>query len=131
MCLLTVLIQVSIVQQHFCLSQLSGDHTVVWRKGHQVLAAGPMLIIKDDRFKLHPADNTLEVSNILPQDAGDFVCQISLSAGETLEIAHTVEVLGKQHNEVRKSASVPSSRPICFTGERFSANCVGQKGKLS
>ena len=36
------------------------------------------------------------------------------------------------HNEVHnKSASVPSSRPICFTGERFSANCVGQKGKLS
>ena len=69
---------------------------MVWRKGIKVLAAGPMLIIKDDRFKLHPADNTLEVSNILPQDAGDFVCQISLSAGETLEIAHTVEVLGKQ-----------------------------------
>ena len=70
---------------------------MVWRKGHQVLAAGPMLIIKDDRFKLHPADNTLEISNIVPQDAGDFVCQISLSAGETEEIAHTVEVLGKYH----------------------------------
>ena len=68
---------------------------MVWRKGHQVLAAGALLIIKDDRFKLHDADNTLELSNIEPQDAGDFVCQISLAAGETLEIAHTVEVLGK------------------------------------
>ena len=37
----------------------------------------------------------MELSNIEPQDAGDFVCQISLKAGETLEIAHTVEVLGK------------------------------------
>ena len=72
---------------------------MVWRKGHQVLAAGPMLIIKDDRFKLHPADNTLEISNIVPQDAGDFVCQISLSAGETEEIAHTVEVLGKYNSQ--------------------------------
>lgn len=70
-----------------------GDHTVVWRKGHQVLAAGSMLIIKDDRFKLGIGDNTLELTDIEPQDAGDFVCQISLSAGETLEIAHTVEVL--------------------------------------
>ena len=25
---------------------------MVWRKGHQVLAAGAMLIIKDDRFKV-------------------------------------------------------------------------------
>ena len=54
-----------------------------------------MLIIKDDRFKLGIGDNTLELTDIQPQDAGDFVCQISLSAGETLEIAHTVEVLGK------------------------------------
>lgn len=60
-----------------------------------MLAAGPMLIIKDDRFKLHPANNTLELTNIIPQDAGDFVCQISLTAGETLEVAHTVEVLGE------------------------------------
>jgi len=76
-----------------CFVDNLGDHTVVWRKGHQVLAAGAMLIIKDDRFKLHDTDNTLELSNIEPQDAGDFVCQISLAAGETLEIAHTVEVL--------------------------------------
>ena len=60
-----------------------------------MLAAGPMLLIKDDRFKLG-ADNTLELTDIQPQDAGDFVCQISLKAGETLEIAHTVEVLGKK-----------------------------------
>jgi len=75
-----------------CFVDNQGDHTVVWRKGHQVLAAGPLLLIKDDRFKLG-ADNTLELTDIQPQDAGDFVCQISLKAGETLEIAHTVEVL--------------------------------------
>ena len=72
---------------------------MVWRKGHQVLAAGPMLLIKDDRFKLG-ADNTLELTDIQPQDAGDFVCQISLEARETLEIAHTVEVLGKKESLV-------------------------------
>lgn len=58
-----------------------------------------MLIIKDDRFKLG-TDNTLELNDIQPQDAGDFVCQISLSAGETLEIAHTVEVLGKAYQSL-------------------------------
>ena len=63
-----------------------------------------MLLIKDDRFKLG-ADNTLELTDIQPQDAGDFVCQISLKAGETLEIAHTVEVLGKKSWVRHKRAS--------------------------
>ena len=72
---------------------------MVWRKGHQVLAAGPQMLIKDDRFKIQ--NNELELTKIFPQDAGDFVCQISLSAGETLEIAHTVEVLGKNFFDIK------------------------------
>ena len=61
-----------------------------------VISAGSLLIIKDDRFKLHKSDNTLELTRIVPQDAGDFVCQLAISGGETLELAHTVEVLGNQ-----------------------------------
>ena len=56
------------------------------------MAAGSHMLIKDDRFRIQ--NNELELTKIFPQDAGDFVCQISLSAGDTLEIAHTVEVLG-------------------------------------
>ena len=32
--------------------------------------------------------------DFVPQDAGDYVCQISI-LGEALEVAHTVEVMGK------------------------------------
>ena len=32
--------------------------------------------------------------HFVPQDAGDYVCQISI-LGEALEVAHTVEVMGK------------------------------------
>ena len=72
---------------------------VVWRKGHLVLAAGPTLTTPDKRFKLHTGaihsgHNRLEVRNIRPQDAGDYVCQIS-TLGKTIEVAHTVEVLGR------------------------------------
>jgi len=74
-----------------CFVDNLGDYTVVWRKGTQVLAAGSHMLIKDDRFRIQ--NNELELTKIFPQDAGDFVCQISLSAGDTLEIAHTVEVL--------------------------------------
>jgi len=69
-----------------------GDHHVVWRKGHEVLTAANLLISRDPRYKLHKNDFSLELQNIRPNDAGDFVCQLSI-LGEAMEIAHTVEVL--------------------------------------
>ena len=90
---------------------------MVWRKGHQVLAAGSHLLLKDDRFNVGP-DNTLQLTDIQPQDAGDFVCQISLSAGETLEIAHTVEVLGKprilSYVNISRIGGIEKSLETCF-----------------
>lgn len=52
------------------------------------------MVSRDQRLKLHNNDFRLELQNIGPNDAGDFVCQISI-LGETIEVAHTVEVLGK------------------------------------
>ena len=71
----------------------SGDHSVVWRKGHEVLTAANILLSRDPRYKLHKSDFSLELQNIRPNDAGDFVCQLS-TLEEAMEIAHTVEVLG-------------------------------------
>ena len=73
---------------------ISGDHKVVWLKGRDVLSAGPILLSRDNRYKLQPTSNGLELNQIRPQDAGDFVCQLQI-VGETLEVTHTVEVLGK------------------------------------
>ena len=72
---------------------ISGDHSVVWRKGHEVLTAAGLLLSRDPRYKLHKNDFSLELQNIRPNDAGDFVCQLS-TLEEAMEIAHTVEVLG-------------------------------------
>jgi len=69
-----------------------GDHSVVWRKGHEVLTAANILLSRDPRYKLHKSDFSLELQNIRPNDAGDFVCQLS-TLEEAMEIAHTVEVL--------------------------------------
>ena len=73
----------------------TGDHSIVWRKGHEVLSAAALLISRDPRYKLHKNDFSLELQNIRPNDAGDFVCQLS-TLGEAMEVAHTVEVLGSQ-----------------------------------
>jgi hypothetical protein len=58
---------------------------------------------RDNRYKLQPTSNGLELNQIRPQDAGDFVCQLQI-IGETLEVTHTVEVLGKGSfkNKVRQ-----------------------------
>lgn len=75
-----------------CLVDNLGDHSIVWRKGHEVLSAAALLISRDPRYKLHKNDFSLELQNIRPNDAGDFVCQLS-TLGEAMEVAHTVEVL--------------------------------------
>lgn len=75
-----------------CQVQYLGDHVIVWRKATEVLSAGDMLVSRDPRFRLHPASHRMELKHIRPQDAGDYVCQISI-LGEALEVAHTVEVM--------------------------------------
>ena len=75
-------------------SNLAGNHVVIWRKGSTVLSAGTMLTTRDSRYRLHSSSNRLELANIQPKDAGDYACQISTTEG-TLEVSHTVEVLGK------------------------------------
>jgi hypothetical protein len=82
-------------QQLLFFVQILGDHKVVWMKGRDVLSAGPILLSRDSRYKLQPSSNGLELNQIRPQDAGDFACQLQI-IGETLEVTHTVEVLGKK-----------------------------------
>lgn len=49
-----------------------------------------MMVTRDPRFRLVDGYN-LEISNVMPQDAGDYVCQI----GEYRDQINTVEILGK------------------------------------
>lgn len=64
---------------------------LLWRRGSAVLTADKIMVIRDARFRLVDGFN-LEISSVMPQDAGDYVCQIG--DGDRDQI-HTVEILGK------------------------------------
>jgi hypothetical protein len=50
------------------------------------------MVTRDLRFRLVDGYN-LQINNVMPQDAGDYVCQIS--DGENRDQIHTVEILGE------------------------------------
>lgn len=78
----------------------------MWKRGIAVLTAGPMKVTPDPRVRLlstpQPSSPihglsgggySLELKDVRPQDAGDYVCQIGTL--EPIEITHTLEILGK------------------------------------
>lgn len=83
---------------------------LAWKRGNAVLTAGPVKVTPDNRVSLLPASvvatsnvpgipglaggsYSLELKNVRPHDAGDYVCQ--LGTLEPKEITHTLEILGK------------------------------------
>jgi hypothetical protein len=70
----------------------AGSYVLLWRRGSSVLTAANLMVTRDSRFRLVDGYN-LEINNVMPQDAGDYVCQIS--DGDNRDQIHTVEILGK------------------------------------
>jgi hypothetical protein len=77
---------------HPSLLLCAGSYVLLWRRGSAVLTAATLMVTRDPRFRLVDGYN-LEISDVMPQDAGDYVCQIS--EGENRDQIHTVEILGK------------------------------------
>ncbi|XP_040574178.1 lachesin isoform X1 [Lepeophtheirus salmonis] len=102
-----------------CNVQNLGDHVIVWRKGHEVISAGKILVSRDPRFRLHYDDFRLELNNIKPIDAGDFVCQVSI-LGKALEVAHTVEVLVPPHVRPKH----PEGNIVVKKGTQVTLECL-------
>lgn len=69
-----------------------GALVLLWRRGPNVLTASQLMVTRDERIKLMDGYN-LEISELEPQDAGDYVCQISDKVNK--DQVHTVEILGK------------------------------------
>ncbi|CAG9837735.1 unnamed protein product [Diabrotica balteata] len=65
-------------------------YVLVWKKGIAVLSAGNVKVSPDPRINLVHG-YSLEIKDVGPQDAGDYVCQIGTL--EPREITHTVEIL--------------------------------------
>lgn len=75
----------------FCL--IAEEYVVAWKRGIAILTAGPTKVTPDPRVRVYNG-YSLQIRDVVPQDAGDYVCQIATM--EPLEITHTVEILGKQ-----------------------------------
>lgn len=65
---------------------------LLWRRGTNVLTASNIMVTRDERVRLIDGYN-LEISDLEPQDAGDYVCQISDKINR--DQVHTVEILGE------------------------------------
>lgn len=82
----------------------------MWKRGIAVLTAGPVKVTPDPRVRLLQTPVTssgvpgipgfsgsggysLELKDVRPQDAGDYICQIGTI--EPREITHTLEILGE------------------------------------
>ncbi|RZF46856.1 hypothetical protein LSTR_LSTR008237 [Laodelphax striatellus] len=73
-----------------CEVQDLGAFVILWRRGSAVLTADKIMVTRDERYRLVDGFN-LEIGNVMPQDAGDYVCQIG--DGDTRDQIHTVEIL--------------------------------------
>ncbi|KAJ8977918.1 hypothetical protein NQ317_004914 [Molorchus minor] len=87
----------------------SRSYVLAWKRGIAVLTAGPVKVTPDPRVRLLPSPvsssslpgipelsgggYSLELKDVRPQDAGDYVCQIGTM--EPREITHTLEILGE------------------------------------
>lgn len=73
-----------------CQVEHLGNFVLLWRRGTNVLTASNIMVTRDDRVRLIDGYN-LEISDLEPQDAGDYVCQISDKINR--DQVHTVEIL--------------------------------------
>lgn len=82
-------LQLPTVEFHSC---STGSLIRAWKKEIAVLTAGNVKLSPDERLSLvHGYD--LEIRDVRPDDAGDYVCQIASLV--PMEITHTVEILGE------------------------------------
>lgn len=94
---------------HTFLSLLSihfaDNFIVAWKRGIAIISAGTVKVTPDPRIRLANG-YSLEISNAVPQDAGDYICQIATL--EPREITHTVEILGELSYGKKRGKSAPS-----------------------
>lgn len=64
---------------------------MLWRRGPNVLTAANLIVSRDKRYALDGTN--LIISRVEPQDAGDYICQISDVVNQ--DLIQTVEIMCK------------------------------------
>lgn len=79
-----------------------------------MLTAADIMVTRDERYSLQDGYN-LQITDLEPQDAGDYVCQISDKVNK--DQIHTVEILGGyfQSNLARPDQTPQLIRPSLFS----------------
>ncbi|XP_055696900.1 limbic system-associated membrane protein-like isoform X1 [Phlebotomus papatasi] len=67
-----------------------GTYVLAWKRGIAILTAGTVKVTPDPRVRLVNG-YTLQIKDAVPQDAGDYICQIATL--DPREITHHVEIL--------------------------------------
>ncbi|XP_050086384.1 neural cell adhesion molecule 2-like [Anopheles aquasalis] len=89
-----------------------GSYVLAWKRGIAILTAGTVKVTPDPRVRLVNG-YTLQIRDAVPQDAGDYICQMALL--DPREITHHVEILvppkithvtSGGHLQVRKGSPV-------------------------
>ncbi|XP_050069237.1 hemicentin-1-like [Anopheles maculipalpis] len=89
-----------------------GTYVLAWKRGIAILTAGSVKVTPDPRVRLVNG-YSLQIRDAVPQDAGDYICQIAML--DPREITHHVEILvppkithvtSGGHLQVRKGSPV-------------------------
>ena len=81
------------VQLFRCNIDTQPGQQIVWRKGTEVLSAGPTLLKLDPRFSVNAQTAALTIISLAREDSGEFVCQVQTELG-LRETKHVLAIQG-------------------------------------
>ena len=83
---------------------MGAHQQIIWRRGFEVIAAGPVLLKIDFRYSVvfGPGLSRLNIESVALEDGGEYVCQVQTDQG-IKEVKHQVIVQGD--NEIWKVQS--------------------------
>jgi len=107
-----------------CIVDKLDNLIIMWKKGTEIIALNDKLFENDDRIKVEKVHNGNLLSIILAEedDAGEYLCHVS--AAETIELVHNVEIRVRP-----KIESLPESGLMKVTaGEPVQLSCQVTQG---
>ena len=68
-----------------------GDMILMWKQGPRVLTAGKMMVRRDSRLRMEGTN--LVITNLEPEDAGNYDCEIEAESDRPISVTHQLDIL--------------------------------------